>query len=73
LAALYRKRSVLPAVEELLRADRLRPAFLVEIVKSRIVDETEMRAVDPDLRTLRNLNHPEDYHRALLDAGLTGE
>ena len=29
-----------------------------------------MRAVDSDLQTLRNLNHPEDYHRALKDAGL---
>jgi molybdopterin-guanine dinucleotide biosynthesis protein A len=70
LAALYRKRSVLPAIEGLLRVDRLRPVFLVETVKSRVVDETEMQEVDRDLQTLRNLNHPEDYQRALQDAGL---
>jgi molybdenum cofactor guanylyltransferase len=71
LAALYRKTTVLPAIEELLRGDRLGPVLLVERVKARVVDETEMRAIDPDLRTLRNLNHPEDYERALADAGLT--
>jgi molybdenum cofactor guanylyltransferase len=73
LAALYRRSAVLPAIEGLLREDRLRPVFLVEAVKTRVVDETEMRAVDPELQTLRNLNFPEDYERALHDAGLRGE
>ncbi|HEX3447342.1 MAG TPA: molybdenum cofactor guanylyltransferase [Isosphaeraceae bacterium] len=70
LAALYRPAAVLPAIESLLLADRLRPVFLVEAVKTRVVDEGEMRAVDPALDTLRNLNYPEDYERALADAGL---
>jgi molybdopterin-guanine dinucleotide biosynthesis protein A len=73
LAALYRKTVVLPVIEGLLRADRLRPIFVVEAVQTRVVDEEEMRAVDPELGTLRNLNHPEDYQRALRDAGLGGE
>ena len=34
--------------------------------------EEEMRTVDPELLTLRNLNHPEEYERALRDAGLCG-
>jgi molybdenum cofactor guanylyltransferase len=72
LAALYRPAAVLPAIESLLLADRLRPVFLVEAVKTRVVDEGEMRAVDPALDTLRNLNYPEDYERALADAGLGG-
>ena len=72
LAALYRRAAVLPAVDRLLLADRLRPVFLVDAVKTRIVDENEMRAVDPALDTLRNLNYPEDYERALADAGLRG-
>jgi molybdenum cofactor guanylyltransferase len=72
LAALYRPAAVLPAIESLLLADRLRPIFLVEAVKTRVVDEGEMRAVDPALDTLRNLNYPEDYERALADAGLGG-
>ena len=72
LAALYRKRAVLPAIEDLLGQDRLRPLFLVEAVKTRVVLEHEMRAVDPELGTLRNLNHPEEYERALRDAGFSG-
>jgi molybdopterin-guanine dinucleotide biosynthesis protein A len=72
LAALYRPRVVLPAIEGLLSQDRLRPLFLVEAVTTRVVLEYEMRAVDPELGTLRNLNHPEEYERALRDAGLSG-
>jgi molybdopterin-guanine dinucleotide biosynthesis protein A len=73
LAALYRNRAVLPAIEALLNANRLRPVFLVEAVKTRIVAEAEMRAVDPELSTLRNLNHPGDYQQALRDAGFRDE
>jgi molybdopterin-guanine dinucleotide biosynthesis protein A len=65
LAALYRRATVLPAVRALLAADRLRPFFLVESVRSRVVVADELRGVDPGLRTLRNLNTPEDYERAL--------
>ena len=72
LAALYRKRVVLPAIQHLLEQDRLRPLFLVEAVTTRVVQEHEMRVVDPELGTLRNLNHPEEYERALRDAGLGG-
>lgn len=67
LAALYRRASVLPAVEALLRADRLRPVFLVDAVRSRVVDADTMRSADPDLKTLRNLNTPEDYLAALAE------
>ena len=72
LAALYRPRVVLPAIEGLLSHDRLRPLFLVEAVNTRVVNEQEMRTVDRDLGTLRNLNHPDEYQRALRDAGLSG-
>jgi molybdopterin-guanine dinucleotide biosynthesis protein A len=68
LSAVYR-RATLPFVEDLLAKDRLRPAFLFELVKTRRVQPEEMTA-DPDLRTLRNLNTREDYERALADAGL---
>jgi molybdopterin-guanine dinucleotide biosynthesis protein A len=67
LAALYRPRAVLGVIGGLLRADRLRPVFLVEAVNSRIVHEAELRTIDPDLRTLRNLNYPVDYDKALGD------
>jgi molybdopterin-guanine dinucleotide biosynthesis protein A len=70
LAALYRRAAVLPAVEALLRADRLRPVFLTEAVRTRVVSADEMREVDPEFGTLRNLNTPDDYRAALADAGL---
>ena len=69
LSAVYR-RSVLPQVESLLAQDRLRPVFLFDAVNTRRVTPDEMRAADPDLRTLRNLNTREDYEAALVVAGL---
>ena len=67
LSAIYR-RSVLPHVEELLAQDRLRPVFLFDAVRTRRVRPEQMTS-DPDLRTLRNLNTPDDYQQALRDAG----
>lgn len=69
LSAIYR-RTTLPLVETLLAADRLRPVFLFDAVRTRRVKPEEMTTVDPDLRTLRNLNTPEDYLSALADAGI---
>jgi molybdopterin-guanine dinucleotide biosynthesis protein A len=69
LAALYRRATVLPAIERLLREDRLRPVFLLEAVRAVVLDESRMAAADPDLATLRNLNGPGDYLRALAQAG----
>ena len=69
LAALYRRAAVLPAIESLLRVDRLRPVFLMEAVRTRVVAAEELRAADPELRTLWNLNAPADYQRALAEAG----
>jgi molybdopterin-guanine dinucleotide biosynthesis protein A len=68
LSAIYR-RGTLPKIESLLDQDRLRPAFLFDAVRTRKVKPEEMTAVDPGLRTLRNLNTPEDYAKALADAG----
>ena len=68
LSAVYAQ-TTLASIEELLAKDRLRPAFLFELVKTRRVRPEEMTA-DPDLRTLRNLNTREDYERALVEAGL---
>jgi molybdopterin-guanine dinucleotide biosynthesis protein A len=67
LAALYRRETVLPAVNALLLADRLRPFFLMEAVRTRVVSAEELRIADPELRTLRNLNTPDDYRAALAE------
>lgn len=69
LAAVYRV-SVLKHVEALLACDRLRPAFLMERARARIVTATELREVDPQLQSLRNVNTPDDYRAALAEAGL---
>ena len=68
LSAVYR-RSTLPHVEALLAEERLRPVFLFEAVSTRRVRPGEITA-DPELKTLRNLNTPQDYEQALADAGL---
>ena len=57
-------------VESLLANDRLRPAFLFDAVRTRRVQTAEMTVVDPELRTLRNLNTHEDYLAALALADL---
>lgn len=70
LSAVYR-RTTLPHIESLLAADRLRPVFLFDAVRTRRVKPEEMVAADPELRTLRNLNTREDYLAALAEAGLS--
>ena len=68
LSAVYR-RNTLSQVEALLNKDQLRTASLVDAVRTRRVRPEEMLAVDPQLRTLRNLNTREDYLAALSEAG----
>lgn len=70
LAAVYRPR-IRPVVERLLAADRLRPVYLFAEVATREIADAELRGVDPNLDSLRNLNHPADYMAALAAAGFT--
>jgi molybdenum cofactor guanylyltransferase len=73
LAAAYRV-SVLPHVRELLAADYLRPVFLFDVVPTRVIEAHELADIDPDFRSLRNLNTPDEYEAALreLAAGPPG-
>jgi molybdopterin-guanine dinucleotide biosynthesis protein A len=64
LAGVYRTR-VLPVVEQLLAADRRRMVFLFDGVLTKRVPVEVLRAVDPDLLSLRNINAPADYEAAL--------
>jgi molybdopterin-guanine dinucleotide biosynthesis protein A len=64
LAAVYRPR-VLSVVQQLLAANKLRPRFLFDEVPTIEVDVESLRVFDPTLSTLMNLNHPEDYEKAL--------
>lgn len=69
LSAVYR-RHTLAQIESLLAEDKLRPVFLFDAVRTRRVQSAEMTSIDPELRTLRNLNTREDYAAALSEAGL---
>lgn len=70
LAAAYRT-AVLPHIEALLADDRLRPFFLFQRVRTRELTREDLTDVDPRLRSLLNLNRPEDYLAALEQAGFT--
>ena len=64
LAAVYRTR-IRAVMESLLTADRLRLNYLFNEVLTTEVPTDELRAVDPHLSTLMNLNRLEDYQSAL--------
>ncbi len=70
LAAVYRT-NVVAAIEGLLNENRMRPVFLYDQVSTHRVPVDELRAADPQLDTLANLNRPEDYFAALAKAGLS--
>jgi len=72
LSAVYR-RGILPHVEKLLAGDRLRPAFLFDVVRTRRVQPSDVASVDPQLLTLRNLNTPQDYEDALATSRAAGD
>ena len=69
LSAAYRT-SLLGAVEELIAQDRMKPAFLFERASVRKLDEEallldpQLRAADPELLSLVNVNDPDEYDRA---------
>jgi molybdopterin-guanine dinucleotide biosynthesis protein A len=69
LAAAYRT-TLLPAVQDLIAADRMRPAFLFEACRVRRLEESALladpavAAFDPQLDSLLNLNEPADYEAA---------
>ncbi|MBX3444965.1 MAG: molybdenum cofactor guanylyltransferase [Planctomyces sp.] len=60
LAGVYRT-SLAPRARALLSAGRMRPLFLIEESRSRLLDVEELRSVDPELLSLRNANTPEEY------------
>jgi molybdopterin-guanine dinucleotide biosynthesis protein A len=65
LCALYRARICLAQVEEMIRADELRPRLLLSRVRARRVEFEELRDLEGSRRFFLNVNTPEDYARAL--------
>lgn len=66
LAGVYRV-DLCDTVLSLLAADRLRPVFLFDEAKTRIVEKDELNDVDPTLESLRNVNTPDEYEAILRD------
>jgi molybdopterin-guanine dinucleotide biosynthesis protein A len=66
LAAVYRQ-EVLPVAQQLLQTGKARLTDLVAAVPTRLVAGVELTDADSDLRSLRNLNTPDDYAAALRD------
>ena len=64
LHAVYR-RSVAPLLAEQLARGELRPVYLFDRVRTRRIDEEEIRRFDPDGSSFFNMNTPEDYAEAL--------
>jgi len=58
LTAIYRT-AVVATADRLLAAGSRRPRELADAVESAIVEADELRDLDPELRFLRNLNHPD--------------
>jgi molybdopterin-guanine dinucleotide biosynthesis protein A len=63
-------RALLPAAEALLARGELRPRTLVLEPGVRIVEEPELRAVDPELLSLCDCDTPDAYRALLARAGL---
>jgi molybdopterin-guanine dinucleotide biosynthesis protein A len=64
LAAAYRT-SLAARTRELLQQGQRRPLHLIEACDTVEIPVAELRAVDPELASLENLNTPEAYERAL--------
>jgi molybdopterin-guanine dinucleotide biosynthesis protein A len=64
LHAVYRRR-VLPLLEGQLARGELRPVYLFDNVRTRRIDEEEIRRFDPEGSSFFNMNTPDDYAEAL--------
>ena len=62
LHALYTKACLAP-IERALAAGRMRVISFFDDVRVRAIDETDLRAVDPDLASFTNVNTPEELAR----------
>lgn len=66
LAAVY-QRQLATTMAELLRAQRRRPVYLFDIVRTREISLETLRRVDPDLLSFRNVNTPAEYQQLLAE------
>ena len=64
LLSVYRK-TVLPFLESQLARGELRPVYLFDRVRTRVVEAAEIRRFDPEGTSFFNMNTPADYESAL--------
>lgn len=69
LAAVY-SMDVLPRIDDLIAAERLRPFFLLEESNTRQIDVSAIRHIDPDGDSFKNANTPDDYETLKQIAGV---
>lgn len=69
LTAVYRTK-LADHARQLLADERRRPLFLLDESNSLRVNVGDLRSVDPNLDSFRNMNTPEDYNEVLQLAGL---
>lgn len=68
MTALYRTASH-PKIDSLIEQGQLRVTGLATQLETKIVDIDELKAIDPPLDSVRNLNSPEHYLRFLSEKG----
>ena len=71
LHAIYKK-SCIPAIENAIAAKQLRIVGFFSSVKVRFVDEPELQAIDPQLRSFRNCNTPDLVRQVARDVAREG-
>jgi molybdopterin-guanine dinucleotide biosynthesis protein A len=64
LHAIYRRETCLPKIRKALDENRLRMDSWFGEVQIRNLLEEEIRRIDPDLRSFRNINTPEEFKQA---------
>ncbi len=72
LSAVYRP-GIRPIVQQLLTTNQLRVVSLFDQTRTTKVLVADLRPVDPNLDTLTNVNHFDDYEMALRRAGFVLE
>lgn len=65
LCAAYRRAPAIAALTAMETGNERRLTLISERLKVRTVEETTLRAIDPQLRSFLNVNTAEDYARAL--------
>lgn len=71
LLALYRVEAALPVALELLEGGERRPVALYEALNVVEVPEARLRQIDPELRSLVNINTPHDFEREVPEVSAT--